>query len=341
MQKQLLPDIDDTNTNTISENKERKHTMKNLRTCCLFLLSLFLLTGCLPSLHPLYTEDTIVFDEAILGKWYDNDGGSWSFTKKGENEYGLRVLESDGKEADFKVRLVQLGDHRFIDLYPEDNAAFENTPDIYNCTLVPAHAFMKLDLAEPNLILQWVCLGEIIEDDPNLLQHEKLEDDSILITAKSEDIQRVLIQHLDEVLDGDPGVFRKSPVDFSKVDIIFDDQLDGQWESDDGDYIDILSLDNGYDILFSDSKRQQPFRGVLYNLSERPVLGVYYITDPSADSVPNMDLPPDVLVMLECDEDQLKTWLVKWDDLEAFVAGDSKCRLDLSDPDDVFQRVSE
>lgn len=341
-QKQLLPDIDDTNTITISENKERKNTMKNVRTCCLFFLSLFLLTGCLPSLHPLYTKDTIVFDEAILGKWYDNDGGSWSFTKNGENKYDVRVLESDGKEALFEVHLVQLGDHRFIDLYPGDNFDLENTADMYSFNLVPAHTFMKLDLAEPNLLLQWVCLNEIIEDDPNVLQHEELEDgDSILITAKSEDIQQVLIQYLDEVLDGDPAVLRKSLVDFSNVETIFDDQLDGQWESDDGNYVDIISLDNGYDILYSDSERQQSFRGVLYNLNERPILGLYYIADPSGDSVPNMDLAPDVLVMLECDEQQLKTWLIDWDEVEALVSGDPKCSVDLSEPDDVFQRVSE
>ena len=316
--------------------------MRKTSTLCATLLLSFLLFGCLPSLRPLYTEDTLIFDEQLLGKWYEEDGGIWSFTKEGEKEYGLRVVEEDGKEARFEVHLVQVGEHRFIDLYPGDNMDLENTADIYGFNLVPAHTFMKLELSEPNLLLQWVCLNEVIEDDPNLLKHEKFDNDSILITAKPEDIQRVVLENLDKVVEEDEGAkFRRCPAVFSEDDIVFDPKLLGQWESEEDGYLDIIGWENGYDILLS-GESLQIFKGVLYNLNDRPVLGLYYIADASKESRPETNLPPDALVLIECDEYQLKAQYIEWDQVEAFLNGNSSHTLDdLCKPDDVFQRVGE
>jgi hypothetical protein len=305
------------------------------------LLFVVFLYGCLPSLQSLYTDDTIVFDEALLGKWYAEDDGSWSFTKAGKKGYNLRIIEDNGKEAEFEVHLVQVGGHRFIDLYPGDNIDLENTADTYSFNLIPAHTFMKLDLSEPNLLLQWVNFGDLIKKTPEVLKHEKYDDRSILITATSEDIQRALIENLDEVLVGDAFAMRKCPVDFSQVDTLFDMKLLGEWESDEGDYLDIIALDNGYDILFSDSQSQQTLKGILYNLNNRPVLGLYYVTDASKKSQLQMDLPPDVLVQIECDEHQLKTRTIEWDEIETFVKDNSKYSFDNSEPDDVFIRIAE
>ncbi|MEN8126408.1 MAG: hypothetical protein ABFR90_01240 [Planctomycetota bacterium] len=305
------------------------------------LLFVVFLYGCLPSLQPLYTSDTLVFDEAILGKWYGG-GGNWSFTKKGEKGYNLRVVECEGEEAKFEVRLVQVGDHRFIDLYPGDNINLENTPDIYNGGLVPAHRFMKLDLSEPNLLLQWVNFEDVIRDDPDLLKHEKRGDyDPILITAASEDIQRALIENLDKVLDGDVIAMRKCSVDFSQIDIIFDQNLLGQWESDERDYLDIIALDDGYDIQVIGESEQLRYYGILYNLNDRPVLGLYCGLDHSAKWEAQKDFPPDVLVQVECDEHQLKIHGIEWDEVEAFMDDNSAYSFDNFEPDNVFLRVSE
>lgn len=305
----------------------------------LLMLVLFLY-GCLPSLslQPLYTDDTIVFDEAILGKWY-GDGGSWSFTKEGNSQYILR--RADLKEANYNVHLVQLGDHHFIDLYPADNKELENIAGTYHQNLVTAHTFMKLDLSEPNLLLQWVSFNDVIADSPEILKHEKYDDDSILITAAPEDIQKVLIEKLDEVLVGDASVMRKSPVDFSQIDTLFDMNLLGQWESDDGDYLDIIASDNGYDILYSDSQEQQRFKGILYNLNDQPVLGLCVGLDDSKESEAEEHyFQPDFLIQIECDEQQLKTQTIEWDEVEPFMNGSSKYSFEKSDPD-VFLKVSD
>ena len=305
------------------------------------LLFVVFLYGCLPSLQPLYTDETIVFDEALLGKWYDDSGGSWSFTRGSENQYSLRVYEIDPKEARFEVHLVQIGDHRFIDLFPGQNIDLKNTPDIYHQNLVAAHTFMKLDLSEPNLLLQWVYFGDLIEKEPEILKHEKQNGDVVLITAETKDMQMALIENLEEVLDGDPGILRKCPVDFSCVNTLFDQNLLGQWESVDGGLLDIIAVEDGYDILFSDCQSLHTVKGVLYDLNGRPVMGLYYIADASKESGPDMDLPPDELFLVECDGHQLKIRGIKWKQVPAFMADSSTCSVERSGPYDVFLRISD
>ena len=36
--------------------------------------------GCLPSLYPLYTDQTVVFEEKLIGKW-SSDDGNWCFSQ--------------------------------------------------------------------------------------------------------------------------------------------------------------------------------------------------------------------------------------------------------------------
>jgi hypothetical protein len=90
-----------------------------------FLLALplaALLAGCSPvdSLHPLYTEQDVVFDETLLGQWGAETDGL-NFARLGANEY--RVVMS-GKDEDtgqttsavFDAHLVELNGARFLDV---------------------------------------------------------------------------------------------------------------------------------------------------------------------------------------------------------------------------------
>jgi hypothetical protein len=50
--------------------------MKTMNT--ILFLSAFCIVGCVPSLHELYTRETVVYDAALLGDWEGEDT-VWQF----------------------------------------------------------------------------------------------------------------------------------------------------------------------------------------------------------------------------------------------------------------------
>ena len=145
--------------------------------------AVLLIQSCIPSLHPLYTKDKIVFLNQLVGVWEDEpadvevnkrktingkerditftlhpDESSkvaiWDFRKK-ENGYLLIHQDDKGRKAAFEIFVVKLGDNYFMDFYLTDLPKEErpNCPDehcmTYNNELAayhvfPVHTFAKL-----------------------------------------------------------------------------------------------------------------------------------------------------------------------------------------------------
>ena len=109
----------------------------------LFCLLSLILGGCIPltlSLHPLYTDDTVVYDEKLIGKWMGGDE-IWQFSKAGEKEYELRVLMSE-KEGRFEAHLLELEGNMYLDLYPDSNESLENMNELYkNASYIGSYLF--------------------------------------------------------------------------------------------------------------------------------------------------------------------------------------------------------
>jgi hypothetical protein len=108
----------------------------------------FLFSSCLISLHPLYTEDTIVHEPLLAGEWLEATDTSatstWIFRPKKSN-ISIRVSENDrttvtlksdtGMEGHYELAhftddssnylydavLLQLGDTYFLDVFPESS----------------------------------------------------------------------------------------------------------------------------------------------------------------------------------------------------------------------------
>ena len=91
--------------------------MKRLLFKTLGLILVISAMGCVPSLHQLYTDETIIFDEALVGIWKDNDS-SWQFEKGTNKGYKLTMTDDEGKTGIFETHLVEIGDYCYLDLYP-------------------------------------------------------------------------------------------------------------------------------------------------------------------------------------------------------------------------------
>jgi hypothetical protein len=191
--------------------------MRNTGNAAAFGL-LFLLAGCVKSLHPLYTEQDVIFDEKLVGCWseYSSDE-AWCFSRKGETGYQLVYSDRSGKSGRFVARLFRINEQVFMDLYPSLSSEEFNQNDFFKLHLLPVHTFAHVKQIGPTLQMRFPdpeWLRKLVEKNPETLRHEKVERE-IIVTATTNEMQAFWLKHLDT--EGAFGDFsdlkRKAKVD--------------------------------------------------------------------------------------------------------------------------------
>jgi len=193
--------------------KTNKLAAEELTRKLLFYLLAAILGGCVPvmSLHPLYTEKDVVFEEKLLGTWVDDPNGPeaiWEFRRpeEAEKEYKLIVTDEEGKKGSFATHLVKLGDRLFLDVYPDESPCADmedpnKTEFAYNSFfLVPAHTFIKIDSIGPELKMRLTDDEEmetLLKEDPNAVKHEIIEGKPVL-TASTKELQAFVLKYADD-----------------------------------------------------------------------------------------------------------------------------------------------
>ncbi len=186
----------------------------------IFYLLAVLMGGCVPvfSLHPLYTKETVVFKQDLLGRWGDPNSPEnvWEFKRddESENAYKLIVEGGDGAKGLFEARLVKLKDRLFLDVYPakqgfeETFQAVEQTAKDPNKAVwtfnmfcvVPVHTFLKIDSIEPMLTMSLTdddLMKELLKQDPNAVKCAVLEEDRYVLTASTKELQAFVLKYAD------------------------------------------------------------------------------------------------------------------------------------------------
>jgi len=188
----------------------------------LFYLLAVLLGGCLPvmSLHPLFGEKDVVFNEKLLGTWVNDPNSEstlgkylncWEFKRADANENAYRLILSDeeGKKGLFVAHLVKLKDKLFLDAFPDRLPYYEpRDPNeegwAYNSLfLLPLHTFIKVDALGPQLILRLTDdekMAEFLTADPNAVKVDSLEDGpaKYLLTASTKELQAFILKYADD-----------------------------------------------------------------------------------------------------------------------------------------------
>jgi len=176
----------------------------------LFYLLAVLLGGCIPvmSLHPLYTEKDVVFEEKLLGTWVDDSNGTWEFKYPDESKkaYGLVFCDEEDKKGSFVAHLVKLENQLFLDVYPTQSPCgkledLNEAKWFYNAFFfVPVHTFIKIDSIEPQLKMQLTDderMEKLLEEDPNAVKHTSIED-RLILTASTKELQAFVLKYADD-----------------------------------------------------------------------------------------------------------------------------------------------
>ena len=177
-------------------------------TFVVILAVALLAQGCLiVSIHPLYTENDVVFDEALVGTWGDVSGDeeSWVFEQAEEKAYRMTVNEEGKEPGHFEAHLVNLGEYLFLDLYPEEP---DGVNEFFTSHVIPAHSIWRATIAGDTLSLasldyDWLTKG--IEAGQLDVEHEKLEH-VLVLTGEPRDLQIFVLKHLHEAFEDEPDV---------------------------------------------------------------------------------------------------------------------------------------
>ena len=201
-----------------------------------FYLLAVLMGGCLPvmSLHPLYTEENVVFKQELLGTWTDpnSDNNIWQFERNDESKNAYTLLvdigNGDGAKGLFEARLVRLKDQLFLDVYPAERGFEETMEPLEEAAkdpnnsiwplnfvfIVPVHTFLKVDSIEPTLQMRLTDddkMEELLKEDPNAVQHAVLGDERLVLTVSTKELQAFVLKYADdERLFGDPIVLKRT-----------------------------------------------------------------------------------------------------------------------------------
>ena len=298
---------------------------------------MIILTGCTPksvSIQPLYSDDTIVFEEALLGKWFDNEV-VWEF--KGGSEYGYDIRVFDMFESNFKGYLVELDGMLYLDLFPESNVMCS---EFYADHYQPMHTIMRIDQIEPVLQMSGMNTAEtrrILEENDINIDFADIGND-LVFTASTVSMQDLVINYNTELFDGHAEYVRRELI-FSNDDIVFDESLIGIWEGDNDLLLKIESSDNiTYEITALADGRAFRISAALFEIDDIDVLGLSFGDGCILDC--NEAPLPDMYMITEIQGDVFKMETISYDDLlEAILNQDQNIKDVLEYPSETFIRL--
>ncbi len=159
-----------------------------------------MLSGCVPSLFPLYHESDLTSLPELVGTWEESseegENDLWRFDRADSNSYALTYYE-DSVPALFEAHVLKLQDKFFIDISPEQP---ELANDLQKALLLPVHLFGLLSLKEDTLRIAWLdgeWVKRMIEKGTVSITHAIVDSD-FLLTASPSELQAFVLQHLDD-----------------------------------------------------------------------------------------------------------------------------------------------
>ena len=179
----------------------------------LFGISL-LLSGCIvQSLHPLYTDENVIFDTRLIGQWSEEGSKEiWEFSKMDKQRYRCAVYVDEDEKGLLEAHLLTIKGKMFLDFFPTEP---DDWPSgiFYKLHLLPVHTFAFVKQIEPTLQISFPnmdWLQELLEKNPDAIRHEKRGKHDIILSASTEVLQTFWLAHIDT-----EGAFDK-PIDLQR-----------------------------------------------------------------------------------------------------------------------------
>lgn len=147
------------------------------------------LSGCLdmPSVCPLYTDQTAVAEPKLLGAWQTRDGKEQMFVRPaGDREYRLTYMEDNGETSLWQFRVVRLGETSVADMMRVKDEAG-----------IPAHHFLAFSFDGAALRLWFLDSNPLREKaGKEGLAYVRGNSDEVVLTAPTASLTAFLKENL-------------------------------------------------------------------------------------------------------------------------------------------------
>lgn len=172
-----------------------------------------LLSSCLTqSIHPIYSDDTLVFDERLIGS-FEDDEGVWTFSRDGNDSYTAVHVDDNGLVGEFEVHLAEINGALILDVYPKEWP--DEASEMLSNFLIRVHCFFRVDAIDDVLTIaamdsDWV--EDHLKAFPGTLAYT-LVDDAVVLIAETERLQAFVGAHVRNAdAWADPDDFERLPV---------------------------------------------------------------------------------------------------------------------------------
>lgn len=178
-----------------------------------------LVAGCITSVHPLFTDQELVYRPELEGTWKSGDeklifsGKSKTFLGKDKSYYSVQLIEN-ADTTHLIGRLGKLKDQYFLDMTIDDNDS--KFKDLIGMYLFPVHVFFKVSFTNDELSMNTFAfssdwLDKLIKEHRIRIDHE-VENEQVLLTATTEELQKFVIKYGNE-----SKAFEDEPTKFQRI----------------------------------------------------------------------------------------------------------------------------
>jgi len=114
-------------------------------------LLLLPLGACVTSVNPIYTDDTLLEEPALVGTWAGSSGDVLKILPGEDGSYAAAMIDQDGRASAWIARITRIGRLRWVDAEPEPIPAAWS--DDYRGAFLPLHQIWILHRADSLLLL--------------------------------------------------------------------------------------------------------------------------------------------------------------------------------------------
>ena len=207
--------------------------MKKILLPTAFATLLIFLSGCLTTLHPIFTEKDIVYDSKLIGTWNTESNGNkgvalitnlatessielpGKISTIKQKGYLISYLGVDGESDRYIAFLAKIGKHLYFDYYPADKKEDRKIDEFFGAHFVKMHTSYRVDISKDGsfelIQLDEGYVRKLIDEKKIRINYEKDADDNTVITASTSELQQYLLKYGDE-----PSAYRNEKTVFSK-----------------------------------------------------------------------------------------------------------------------------